>query len=171
MHLNFEGRMRVTKVLIGGLLMSTFIGACKSRQKPSVPVSIFYFEKIEQYCGGAAPSEELMEELSLPRPLTETTVYIYPNGEYGEVEPYVLKTDKKGKASVRLPEGQYGIHLHTPETARELWKKYDSLNVDSLCFMEFECMSKFDLPHTPKGNTEMHIPIMLECNPCLPPAP
>ncbi len=155
-------------ILIGFMAAST---ACKSRKTDKVPVSHFYFEKIEQYCGGAAPSQEMMDEISLPRPMTQTTFYFYPSDAYGQTEPFILTTDDKGKASARIPAGQYSIHLHSPESALKELEKYKDMDVNEDCLREFLQMSKFDIPISFEEDREIQIPIMLDCNPCLPPAP
>lgn len=155
-------------IVIGFMVVAT---ACKSRKTDKVPVSHFYFEKIEQYCGGAAPSQEMMDEISLPRPMTEATLYFYPSDAYGQSEPFILTTDSKGKASARIPAGQYSIHLHSPETATRELEKYKDQNVNAECMLEFLQMSKFDIPISFEEDREIQIAIMLDCNPCLPPAP
>lgn len=63
------------------------------------------------YCGGAKPSQEILDELNTPKSLPKTTIYLR-KGEVNDVEQsidYALKSDEKGLINVMLPAGKYSI--------------------------------------------------------------
>ncbi len=68
----------------------------------------FYFTS--DYCGGAAPSEELMSQKSTPQPLTNSVMLLKkssePDGPFS-----TCHTNEKGIGEVYLPEGKYNVYF------------------------------------------------------------
>ncbi|HEY8399938.1 MAG TPA: hypothetical protein VIK89_01680, partial [Cytophagaceae bacterium] len=60
------------------------------------------------YCGGAAPTPEILEEHRKQKILANVTIRVIKAGEEGEL---VVKTDEKGSVKVCLKEGNYKLYL------------------------------------------------------------
>lgn len=62
-----------------------------------------------QYCGGANPSEEILEALRQPRPLAHHKLYLRRGSTNALANPVLLEisTDADGKFQIALPEGEY----------------------------------------------------------------
>lgn len=65
----------------------------------------------EAYCGGAAPSQEILDELNTPKPLTSKVVYIKAGPANDPKGPVIeqVTTDENGNFSVKLAPGEYCI--------------------------------------------------------------
>jgi hypothetical protein len=70
-------------------------------------------EFVEQYCGGAEPSEELMDKISQLRPLANENIYIskFVNPVTFE-EEQKLSLDKAGIGTLKLDTGLYVISFY-----------------------------------------------------------
>jgi len=65
------------------------------------------------YCGGAAPSDELIEELRTPSPLAGLTLS-FKKGSVNTMDVEIshqVTTDENGKFSIRIPSGVYTVLL------------------------------------------------------------
>lgn len=63
------------------------------------------------YCGGAAPTQVELDELSKPRPLKGKLLFL-KQGNVNDPDSKIITrivTDEKGKFSLQLPEGNYCI--------------------------------------------------------------
>lgn len=69
------------------------------------------------YCGGAKPSEQMLEEIESMRPLSNTTLKVFPIGKKKPV--YKVKTDKNGIAKISLPDGEWEYTL-TKDIGKEI---------------------------------------------------
>ena len=62
-----------------------------------------------QYCGGARPSQEMLDEFAQLKVLSNTTIKIFP---VGKKKPIVkCTTDALGKCSIKLPAGEFNFTL------------------------------------------------------------
>lgn len=63
------------------------------------------------YCGGAAPSEEMLREYRTPRPYAGKVFYIREGSTNTVHAPIILRftTDSAGRFSFQLPRGAYAI--------------------------------------------------------------
>ncbi len=89
-----------------------------------------YMETLGSYCGGAAPSREMMEEMSKPKPSAGVKVY-FRKGKVNDLsQPIVdsLVVDDQGNYSINLPNGDFVMLL--PEmrdsSAIKSWRAKDS---------------------------------------------
>jgi len=62
-----------------------------------------------QYCGGANPSDEILETLQRPRPLARHKLFLRRGSKNVLAHPVLLEfsTDADGKFQIELPEGEY----------------------------------------------------------------
>jgi hypothetical protein len=89
-----------------------------------------YVETLGSYCGGAAPSREMMEEMSKPKPSVGTKIY-FRKGKVNDLsQPIVdsLVVDDQGNYSINLPNGDFVMLL--PEmrdsSAIKSWRAKES---------------------------------------------
>jgi hypothetical protein len=85
-----------------GLILFLFSGFLSYSQKYTVQVVVTY---IQPYCGGARPSEEILEMARTPLPYVEKKVIAV--NEKGKA--FKLKTNKEGKIVCKLKEGNYKL--------------------------------------------------------------
>lgn len=79
--------------------------------------------EVREYCGGAAPAEEILAELRKKRPLAGKKLFVRP-GEQNSPSPGVLTeftSGADGRFSLRLPPGAYCI---IEERRKNDWKKF-----------------------------------------------
>lgn len=81
------------------------------------------------YCGGASPTEEMLEELKTPNPASNVYLYLR-KGDTNFIEKeidYQLKTDDSGQVKISLPVGTYSIVFENKKDIsvyNELIEKY-----------------------------------------------
>ena len=74
----------------------------------------------EQYCNGAAPSQEMLDRLQLPHPLANA-ILIVREGTHNKLgAPLRIRTqtDANGRFSFSLPRGNYCLSVGEKENAR-----------------------------------------------------
>lgn len=127
------------------------------------------------YCGGAAPSPEMMESLARPRPYSQAVIW-FREGTVNNLKKkaYKVVADEQGKFEVELPAGSYCV-IREYQTDRSILEEYTSgsqqivANVECLneqwkaCIRTLEVMSPLD-----SVNFEFHFSCFLpEGIPCL----
>ncbi|MBS2030702.1 MAG: hypothetical protein JST54_22550 [Deltaproteobacteria bacterium] len=86
-----------------------------------------------QYCGGAAPSPEMIKQAQTPRVTTERFDVLRGKGADGELVTS-FNPDTKGQFSVSLPPGDYCV---TEAGKREVPKNGDGMYVDAACMKQW----------------------------------
>lgn len=109
--------------LLGALLILSF---SLFAQKKNVTLELNYYEP---YCGGARPTDEILEEAQKPKPYAGRKVILVSKS--GKVD--TLNTDDKGKVKVKLKKGDY--------TLMEPWRYYKkSFNGSPLEHFDMDCL-------------------------------
>jgi hypothetical protein len=113
--------------------------ACKSKQlKPKDKVTVSgKVTQTSSYCGGARPTDELLEELATPRMYSGKKFHVIKGDTNVVTHQLILTfvTDENGNFSFELEPGTYS--LLTDEQATEPdYKKYSTKDVglDESCF-------------------------------------
>ena len=107
------------------------------------------------YCGGANPSDEILEALKEPKPMRNTVVYIQINDESDPIE---VSTDEKGVARIEIMHGSYPVLL------KEKFKYPMPSDPSSYCA---EWKSKPDgLLTIAENSGEASVTLHRTCNPC-----
>ena len=142
---------------------------CSSGKKHSsdkvLKVSIF---TTESYCGGAAPSEELLAELATPKLYANKDIELFSSRDLS-TPLTLLKTNEKGE--LLLPSS-YGKKVYL-----SIYSTLDVRTNDRLSDpVYFSCYKKFLTDNFIEVSLEdFSKPLILNfeisCNPCLPPAP
>ena len=83
-------------------------GARQPERRVQVSGTVF---ETREYCGGANPSEEILEAVRRPRPLANHEMYVRAGPTNALKNQVLLKftTDEKGNFQIALPAGEYCI--------------------------------------------------------------
>jgi hypothetical protein len=96
------------------------------------------------YCGGAAPSEEMLEEMRTPKPFAGMKVHARKGGTNQIGTPVVASStsDESGYFSLELPAGTWCLVLDEkgPDAPRDL--SGQNIQLDNACYKEW--LSKCD---------------------------
>lgn len=183
------------KLKLGFVLLSVGIlfSACKSKKNAlhsSSDKQTLQVQITEQPCGGAMPTDEILEQMVRPHPYSNEVIYISvmesPMKVSNEKE---YQLDKAGMTEISLDTGLYLISfMPLAESASEApdQKKKDEKEMGAdadqnpeedsaptekeLCERQWKFMSAFPLK-IKKGQTAYLSVINKECNPCEPPKP
>ncbi|MBA3683066.1 MAG: prealbumin-like fold domain-containing protein [Bacteroidetes bacterium] len=117
---------------------------CYSQINKTKQVSFNLSGKVTQtsaYCGGAAPSEEMMAEYAKAKPYAGKTFYIR-KGNVNSLKKKVIlsfKADENGKFSFQLPPGIYSI-IQEVQVNKLNVNKY---NTKGSLHADVECLKKW----------------------------
>ena len=89
-------------------LTETYKGESNAARRVTISGTV---TETHQYCGGANPSEEILEAVRRPRPLAKFELYVRSGSANALASPVVLKfsSDANGNFQSALPEGEYCI--------------------------------------------------------------
>lgn len=88
------------------------------------------FEITNQYCGGAAPTEEVLASTHKKKPFANKTIYMYKKGKCVDS----LVTDSLGWVKRRIKYGKYELFLS--------YKHFKQTPIGSENDFDMECMKK-----------------------------
>jgi hypothetical protein len=88
------------------------------------------FNETRSYCGGAVPTEAVLQELKEKKPFADQTIYVYLKSKCVDS----LKTDSLGKISKKLKYGKYNLYLP--------WKHFKKVPTGELNEYDEECLKK-----------------------------
>ncbi|NUM30744.1 MAG: hypothetical protein HUU47_00270 [Bacteroidetes bacterium] len=122
----------------------------------------------EEYCGGAAPPDAILNELSVLKSLKNKEIEIFLSKNV-ESKPLVLITDSIG--TVLIPENiapTIYVNLYTPISFYKDAETNDKQYFN--CYKSFlnENLISVNLS---ENQNEFTLISLLKCNPCVPPAP
>jgi hypothetical protein len=118
----------------------------KTKKKRTPPLPTFTLSgrilMIESYCGGAAPSRELLEEIKKPKPCLEKYFFIKKGEANSAKNPVidVIKVDSTGSFSMQLKQGTYCI-LQDFQTKPLQLENYKTNN--NFQYQGDDCMRKY----------------------------
>lgn len=151
----------------------------KAKRKPAPALPTFTLSgkilMIESYCGGAAPSRELLEEIRKPKPCTEKYFFIKKGDANSAKNPVIdaIHVDSAGSFSIQLKQGTYCIlqDFQTKPLQLEQFKSGNNFEYQGDdCMRKYwaDCFQMVDL----KGNiNDFTITVYKKCfgdgNPCL----
>lgn len=122
----------------------------------------------EEYCGGAPPSDEMVEEMEREKPFANQTLHIYTLG-LGEGEYFKLKTDDNGQVKKRLKPGRYLVYPITKEAYDKLIESTTDRHLKECYRAHYVApIAAFDIV---KGDEEAQFIYRKMCNPCEEPRP
>lgn len=154
--------MKINPLLITLTLFA--LCQCRAKKITEVATKTISIEYSETYCGGAAPPDELLQELAKLKPFADKQIEVY-TGNPSYVTPHIYKTDGQGK--IILP-----VNLAN-QIFINLYPSADGFKADS---EEYECYKKFIAEHLlsvdmTDPQKEFKFITVIQCNPCIPAAP
>ena len=155
------------KILIA-LVVTSSLFACKSTKRHKAVK--FEIAITSDYCGGAAPPEEMIEEMRTPKPYTGV---LYIHKSQNREDAGIELTFEKGSATANgLVPGQHyafldkKMDLENESAMNELASQ--GTDIGCLIELNFSPMFTFQIEESTKIITDKMHKI---CNPCIPPAP
>lgn len=99
------------------------------------------------YCGGARPSDEMLREITTPKPLTNVTYHVRKGTINNVNEKVVLSftTDAEGKFEFKLPPGEYviiGGNRLDSVYVKSVFKKFEKES-ESYSAADMNCLNKW----------------------------
>ena len=141
--------MRVFIVIMVIFVSGVFISLQRKKSKPR---TIELFEVIgmitetQSYCGGAAPPQDLLDELSKPKPIKGYSMYIRKtSNNIKNPILYIILTDSNGHFKIKLPVGSYSIvddSKKDSQTYNDYLNKYRHAS-ESFGPLDEKCYSKY----------------------------
>ena len=104
--------MRKTTLTFALLLLILLMQSCIPTGNPvPAPTKVGLIENNQSYCGGAAPPQELLDELAIFHASANQTFYIRKGNSNTPFTPVykTFTTDALGNYSVQLPAGNYAV--------------------------------------------------------------
>lgn len=156
--------LSIMNKIIVGVLAIVFVASCGN--KTVYKGASLKIDHVEEYCGGAAPPDALLQQLETPKPLNDT-LYIHPDSDPTRDQEGVIVVLNDGKADLSgLPKGCY-IVFRNP-----------ALSMDSVignpeihhCRVEESRVPIFGFNLYADGQV-ISDTILTTCDPCLPPMP
>jgi len=153
-------------------MMAVLISACGGRKavmddEHNTILAVTY---TSDYCGGAYPDDEILEELMIPKPLEKETIYIFNNENVDEITSFQL--NKEGKVSLNLKQGKYSVcmynHVQVAQEMEELLSK--GPGTEGLCPPDWKFQISSELEVGPNGG-DYTVNLHLICDPCQEPKP
>jgi hypothetical protein len=142
-------RMKAISAII---VLVILVGSCTDKKSVATQNAdmldiVIQLNQTESYCGGARPTEEMLTELSQPKPLAGERLYVRKGSENNIDEPVVASeiTDKTGKAIFHLAPGKYCI-VRAPKSDNlqtEKWKKELLKGNEFYAPIDIECLKKW----------------------------
>jgi len=108
---------KLLKILVAPVLLLSCVCKNKTTGDTTTTQDIIMYtvtgkaEIVGVYCGGARPTQEMMEQITQPKPLAKTTFYIRQDSVNDISKPIYKEftTDSLGNFSIQLPAGKYSI--------------------------------------------------------------
>ncbi len=150
--------------LVMAVIVVVLFSQCKSQNKKTITYKNLKINCSEMYCGGAAPPEELIAEMSKLRPFANKNIQVFTEHN-AESKSFIYKTDSLG--NVKLPDNlgkEIYINVYSPI------EKFYADDIEYKCYKSFinACLIKIDNYGL---ENEFNISTEIRCNPCLPAAP
>lgn len=154
--------MKFFSVLLAALLFTS----CKSNQLSRTIK--FNITSTSDYCGGAMPTEEIMESMREPNNFNGT-LYFHKDPERNDKG--IAQKFKNGKASITgLVNGDYAIFKYPRVNMDKLENNESEENLENECEMmrNFQMLEMVNIDQETK---EVSIHIHFMCDPCQEPMP
>lgn len=155
--------MKISPVLFAFFITAIFTD-CNSKKQTVSDKKIITLEFAEIYCGGASPPDELIQEMSRLKPMSNRNVEVYLDHN-PDSKPKNYKTNDKGQITVSTKLGKQ-VFINVYPSAEEYKIDKDEYR----CYKAFiiQNLITVDLTST---ESEIKLTALVRCNPCIPAAP
>jgi hypothetical protein len=150
--------IRYTLILTLAILVFSSCG--NRKKKKPINLTLFY---TQQYCGGAAPDDEILEQYKMAKPYTDT-VYLHQSPDRQD-EGVTVRLNKQGKAKLEgVSEGTY-FAFRFPKMNMENIKIDPTKPGDPLCEHNYQSREMIVL-NIESYTTDLSDTLRFSCNPC-----
>lgn len=151
----------MNRILIIITLAALVTASCGNRKKKKpITVTMFYNE---QYCGGAAPDDEILEQYNIAKPFQDT-LYLHEGPDQHD-DGILLIFNKQGKAKLSVAGNGTYFAFRYPKMDLSTLVANPQVPGDPLCEFNFKNREmiplNFDVETTSITDT-----IRFSCNPC-----
>jgi hypothetical protein len=135
-----------------GVIMLLVVLGCTDKKSVAIQNAdtlevVFQLNYTESYCGGARPTEEMLAEMSQPKPMVGERLYLRKGSANNVDEPVVASeiTDHSGKAIFHVKPGQYCVvrAFKSDNTQSEKWKRELLKGNELYAPLDMECLKKW----------------------------
>ena len=157
----------VNKIILLGIASLIFSACSNKLAKSNINLQLHY---TSDYCGGAAPSDEMIADLETPK-WYNGTLYIHENKERNDHGISVLF--EEGQANISgIAEGTYYVYRHPKMNIDSLYeatiKNFPMIDLNCLQDWQNKSLMSFTISKEIKSVSDT---LYFECNPCEPPRP
>jgi hypothetical protein len=150
--------IRNTFILMLAILVFSSCG--NRKKKKPVNLTLFY---TQQYCGGAAPDDEILEQYKIVKPFTDT-IYLHQSPDRHD-DGVMFILNKLGKVKLEgLSEGSY-FAFRFPKINLETIKMDPLKPGDPLCEYHYQSREMITLDIEPY-TTDLSDTLRFSCSPC-----
>jgi hypothetical protein len=160
----------MVKLKITLLCLCLINNICFSQAGKKKTLSFNISGKVTQtsaYCGGAEPTEEMMNEYRKEKPYAGKTFYVRKGNTNTTKEKVILsfKANENGKFSFQLPPGTYSIiqEAQVKEINPKSYNKKGSLQADATCLKNWWLKPYYILEIKDKDVTGLHFKFHHPC--------
>lgn len=152
--------MKHLLIVLGLVLVCSFTKAQVTKSKKEIVHTISgKVTQTSSYCGGAMPTEEILQEMSKPVPYAGKVFYVRKGSVNNIKMPIVLSftVNAKGEFSIDLPPGQYCL-IQKEQVKTLNMKNYKSttdLQIDENCLKEWWAKPYYAFQITDKNITDL----------------
>ncbi len=149
---SFESNQIDMRLFIAILVIFVSVVFISGQRKKSKPRTMKLFEvtglitETQSYCGGAAPPQDLLDELSKPKPIKGYSMYIRKtSNDFKNPILHKIFTDSNGMFKIKLPIGSYSVvdgSKKDSQTYNDYLTKYKHASesfgpLDETCYLKY----------------------------------
>ena len=129
--------------LVVCLMLAGFLACSAQKNKGKMYILTGTITQTTQYCGGAQPAQEMLNDLEKPQPLADKILWIR-SGKANNLSKPLLKTksDSYGNFTIILPAGKYCI------IEESKGKRFVPKSDDEVYEWDNDCLKKAGQPVT-----------------------
>jgi hypothetical protein len=134
-------------ILLAGLVMGCADKQSVTNRNASLVEVVIQLNYTESYCAGARPTDEILAEIALPKPMNGERLYLRKGSVNNLNEPLVASeiTDQSGRAIFHLMPGQYCVLRASRSDKKQTEKWKDELLKGNELYgpIDIECLEKW----------------------------
>ena len=156
--------MNHLKSILIVVILGSLFSQCRTKKQTIVATKTVCINYSENYCGGAAPSDEMIQEMRKMKPFANQEIEVFKSNS-ADLKPQIYKTNEKGEVVLPLSFGNQVFISCYPSA-----ENYNLKPKKQDCYREFIINHLIMADLTAKDSIVYKF-IDIQCNPCIPLAP
>ena len=153
--------MNHLKPIILAVIATAIFSQCRTKKQTQVANKTVCIHFTENYCGGAAPPDEMIQEMRKMKPFANQQIEVFKSNS-DDFKPQIYKTNDKGEVILPLSLGnQVFISCYPSDENYALKPKKQD------CYRKFITNNLIMADLTAKDSI-VNLFIDIQCNPCIP---